>query len=111
MMCYLSFVARRLFIHCNHPLLLTFATSNDRKIAWARAAVKDDRFLHPWDEEMGPFSNHYILNTSESVKDDSPVTCIHYKIGKQTHLNSIVILYEKRHSKLLCYTTTILARY
>lgn len=54
----------------------TFAACDDGHVAWTGAAIKDDGFLNPGDEEVGPLTNNKILNTSKPVKYHGPVTCI-----------------------------------
>lgn len=58
---------------------LTFATSDYWHVTWSRAAVKDNWFLYPWDEEVSPFSYDNVLHSPEPVKDDSSVPSIHWE--------------------------------
>lgn len=58
---------------------LTFAASDHRNVAGARAAIKNDGFLYPGDEEVGTFSYHRVLDPTEPVKDDSSVTRINWR--------------------------------
>lgn len=69
---------------------LTFAASDDRYVTWARTAVKNDWFLYPGDEEVSAFSYHCVLDPTESIKDNSSVSCINCK---RKHSFSIVTSY------------------
>lgn len=53
---------------------LTFAARDHRNVAGARAAVENDGFLYPGDEEVGTFPHHHVLDPSEPVKDDGSVS-------------------------------------
>lgn len=63
-------------IRCVYIISSTFATGNDRHIAWTGPAVKDDWLLYPWNKEMCAFPNNGILHTSKPIKDDCPVAGI-----------------------------------
>lgn len=54
----------------------TFAASDDRHITWTGAAIKDDRFLYPWNDEVCSFTGNSVLDPPEPVKYNSPVPCI-----------------------------------
>lgn len=67
----------------------TFTASDDRHISWARAAVKDNWLLNPWNKEVGAFTNYVILHSFESVEYHSLVSCINCgKAGKVERLSS-----------------------
>lgn len=55
---------------------VTFAASDHRHIAWTGAAIKDDRFLHPWNDKVCSLTGNSVLDPPEPVKYDSPVACI-----------------------------------
>lgn len=70
----------------------TFAACDDGNVAWTGATIKDDGFLNPGDEEVGTFTNYSVLHSSEPVKDNSLVPCIHcrnkYSYSLQVHVYS-----------------------
>ena len=78
---------------------LTFATSDDRHIAGSSTAVKNDWSLTPWDEKVCAFTNYFLLDTPEAVKDNCPVTSIHCTI-KQRLMQKVSNSYEKTKQKI-----------
>lgn len=65
---------------------LTFAASDCRNISRPWSDIKDDRPLHPWNEEVSAFTNHQVLYTSKSVEDHSSMATINWKL-KILHIN------------------------
>lgn len=56
----------------------TFAAGDDRHVAWTGTAIEDNGFLHPGDEEVGPFTDNNFLHSSEPVEYDRPVPCVNW---------------------------------
>lgn len=56
--------------------ILTFASRNSGNISGAGSDIKDDGSLHPRNEEVSTLSNHQVLDSLESVKNDCSVSTI-----------------------------------
>lgn len=56
----------------------TFAASDDRDIARPRANIVDDGPLYPGNEEVSALADDGVLDTRETIEDDSSRTTINW---------------------------------
>ena len=54
----------------------TFAAGDGGHAAWLRANVKDNRPLHPRNEEVGSFTADVGLHSSKPVEDDGSLASV-----------------------------------
>lgn len=67
----------------------TFAARDDRHVTWTGAAIIDDRFLYPWNDEVCSFTGNSVLDPPEPVKYDGPVPCINCGDRKCVNLSDL----------------------
>ena len=72
----------------------TFTSCDDWNISWLAANVKNDGLLNPWNKKMGSFSHNLILDSSESVKNNSSLTTIHCR-KEQGRIIKLIDYFQK----------------